>query len=50
MQNKHNRLTISNNHEEILSFRMKVSTLEFFSAKENSDFSDLAAAATWLYR
>lgn len=55
-QNEHNRLTVSNSHEEILLlFRMKASTLEILlnsaCKRKLSDLFDLAAAAaTWPYQ
>lgn len=53
-QNKHNRLTVSNIHEETLLFRMKVNTLEILlnsgCKRKLSDLFDLAAAATWPYQ
>lgn len=53
-RNKHNRLTVSNSHEEILLLRMKVNTLEILlnpgCKRKLSDLFDLAAAATWPYR
>lgn len=53
-QNKHNRLTVSNSHEETLLFRMKVNTLEILlnsgCKRKLSDLFDLAAAATWPYQ